>query len=68
MNAPARLVRAVLTWPVETQQGARRNAMVASTALAQRRRELDEVEAFLARRTGSAPVTGADHRSRRDVI
>lgn len=35
-------------WSVESQQRARRNAMIASTALAQRRAELDEVEEFLA--------------------
>jgi hypothetical protein len=44
----AQLVDAVRRWPVESQLRARRNAMVASTALAQRRAELDEVEDFLA--------------------
>jgi hypothetical protein len=34
--------------PVRAQQGAVRNALVASTALTQRRIELDEVEEFLA--------------------
>lgn len=43
-----RPVDAVRRWPVESQLGARRNAMIASTALAQRRAELDEVEEFLA--------------------
>ena len=42
-----RPVDAVRRWPVESQQRARRNAMIASTALAQRRAELDEVEDFL---------------------
>ncbi|MGY2704356.1 MULTISPECIES: hypothetical protein [unclassified Nocardioides] len=42
------LVDAVRRWPVESQLRARRNAMVASTALAQRRAELDDVEEFLA--------------------
>ena len=42
------LVDAVRRWPVESQLQARRNAMIASTALAQRRAELDEVEEFLA--------------------
>ena len=55
MDAPWRLARSVLAWPVDTQQGSRRNAMIASTALTERRRELDEVEDFLAART---PVTG----------
>ena len=40
-------VDTVRRWPVESQQRARRNAMIASTALAQRRAELDEVEEFL---------------------
>ncbi len=43
-----RPVDAVRRWPVHSQLGARRNAMIASTALAQRRAELDEVEEFLA--------------------
>ena len=75
MNSPGRLVRSVLAWPVETHQGSRRNAMVASTALIERRRERDEVEEFLAARglgwvaaigsTGSADSAG---EARRDVI
>ena len=44
----SRLVDVVVRWPVESQHRARRNALVASTALAQRRAELDEVEQFLA--------------------
>ena len=48
-----RLVTVVARWPVESQQRARRNAMIASTALAQRRAELDEVERFLASLGGS---------------
>lgn len=39
----------VSQWPVRSQQVARRNAMVACTALADRRRELEDVEEFLAR-------------------
>lgn len=35
-------------WSVESQLGARRNAMVASTALAQRRAEREEVEEYFA--------------------
>jgi hypothetical protein len=49
------LVDAVRRWPVESQLQARRNAMIAATALAQRRAELDEVEEFLAA-IGGAPV------------
>lgn len=51
-----RTVGAVRRWPVETQLRARRNAMIASTALAQRRAELDDVEEFLAARLG-APMS-----------
>lgn len=50
-----RSVGAVRSWPVESQLGARRNAMIASTALAQRRAELDDVEEYLAARR-QAPV------------
>lgn len=35
-------------WAISSQQTARRNAMIASTALTQRRSELIEVEEFLA--------------------
>jgi hypothetical protein len=38
----------VHTWSVESQLGARRNAMVANTALAARRAEREDVEAFFA--------------------
>jgi hypothetical protein len=41
-------VDVVRRWPVESQQRSRRNAMIASTALAQRRAELNDVEDFLA--------------------
>jgi hypothetical protein len=51
-----RLLAAVTRWPVESQQPARRNAMIASTALAQRRAELDDVEQFLASRHGSTAL------------
>jgi hypothetical protein len=36
----------VRSWSAESQLGARRNAMVASTALAARRAEREDVEAF----------------------
>ena len=42
-----RVVEAVRRWPVESQQRSRRNAMIAATALAQRRAERDDVEEFL---------------------
>ena len=41
-------VQRVRAWPVESQQTARRNAMLASTSLTQRRTEREEVEDFLA--------------------
>ena len=44
------LLGRVRTWPVDSQSGARRNALVASTALAARRAEHEDVEAFLAAR------------------
>lgn len=40
---------ALPTWHLRAQQQARRNALVASTALAGRRKERDEAEAFLER-------------------
>lgn len=48
MYTPTALVATAVRWPVVSQQRARRNAMIASNALAQRRVELDEVEEFLA--------------------
>jgi hypothetical protein len=42
-------VRQLVHWPVTTQFGARRNALLACTALAERRREHDDVEQFLSR-------------------
>jgi hypothetical protein len=47
-RTPWRLVHAAAQWHVTSQQHARRNALVASTALTARRRELREVEDFLA--------------------
>ena len=47
----------VQTWAVESQQGARRNAMIASTALAARRAERLDVDDFFASlRPASAPT------------
>lgn len=66
------LVSSVLGWPVASQQTARRNALVAATALAQRRAERQDVEAFLeahARRRSARPEAGgAAEAVRRDVI
>lgn len=44
-----RPVRDLAGWHSRSQVTARRNALVAATALAQRRRERQEVEEFLAR-------------------
>ncbi|MEV7428554.1 MULTISPECIES: hypothetical protein [unclassified Nocardioides] len=59
------LVHRVRTWPEESQLRARRNAMVASTALARRRAERDDVEDFLAALAGTVvpatPVRRAAH-------
>lgn len=69
MDAPRRLVRAVLAWPVESQQGSRRNALVATTALTQLRHEREEVEAFLeAVQRRSAPRRAQESQTHRDVI
>jgi hypothetical protein len=40
-------VQRVRAWPVESQQTARRNAMLACTSLTQRRMERQDVEDFL---------------------
>ena len=55
LSSPGRrLLARVRRWSVESQLGARRNAMLASTALAARRAEREDVEAFL--RTVEAPA------------
>jgi hypothetical protein len=46
-QTPWRLVTAAAAWHVTSQQHARRNALVASTALSERRLELRDVEDFL---------------------
>ena len=49
MTRPFALISGrVQTWAVESQQGARRNAMIASTALAARRAERQDVDAYFA--------------------
>ena len=66
-RTPWRLVTAAATWHVTSQQQARRNARVASTALTQRRRELLDVEDFLAahaaRTTNPIPAPRAVRRT-----
>jgi len=46
-------LRRVTEWHVRSQQVSRRNALIASTALAARRRELIEVDEFLDNRRSS---------------
>jgi hypothetical protein len=46
---PWRPLRELARWHVTTQVGARRNALLACTALAQRRQEHDDVEQLLSR-------------------
>ena len=52
----------VRTWSVTSQHGARRNAMIASTALAARRAERQDVEAFLASRRSASELPAIAHR------
>lgn len=63
MMRTRQLATTVLGWPVGSQQRARRNALVATTALTRQRIERDEVERFLeahARRVAAR----AGHRGR----
>lgn len=54
------MFRLIDRWAVQSQQTARRNAMIASTVLTQRRAELIEVEEFLASLgESSTPETAA---------
>jgi hypothetical protein len=62
LGTPAQLLQLLARWPVRTQQHARRNALVASTALAERRRERSEVEDFLTRH---AATRAAEHAAAR---
>jgi hypothetical protein len=55
-QTPWRFVSAAATWHVSSQQRARHNALVASTALTERRRELRDVEEFLARLAVDEPA------------
>lgn len=47
MTTPHAIVRAVLWWHVESQQQARRNALLASTAMARLSHDRRETEEFL---------------------
>jgi hypothetical protein len=48
LNPLATVLGRVQAWSVESQLGARRNAMVATTALTARRAEREDAEAFIA--------------------
>ncbi|HEY0952908.1 hypothetical protein [Nocardioides sp.] len=62
MYVATHLIEKARRWPVDSQLVARRNAMVASTALAQRRAEREEVEEYLAsRHQAPAPELPAAH-------
>ena len=58
MTSPLRLVHGLLRWPLGSQEQSRRNAMVAATALAERRRERVETEDFLRRHARLPAATG----------
>jgi len=55
---PLLLLQAAVGWGETSQQQARRNALVASTALLERRRERLDVEAYLAEHARHAEHTG----------
>ncbi|MCH1867300.1 hypothetical protein [Nocardioides sp. CFH 31398] len=59
---------AVSRWAVESQQGARRNAMVASTALAARRKERADVDDFLAERGDAVALEHVEHHEVRGAL
>jgi hypothetical protein len=52
----------LLSWPVDSQQTARRNALVASTALARLNHERAEVELFLAEHARRRTMPPAERR------
>jgi hypothetical protein len=54
-------VQRVLAWPVESQQTARRNAMLAGTSLTQRRIEHQDVNDFLASFYGPSYASSVSH-------
>ena len=51
MRPLVQLGQTITEWPVASQQQARRNAMVALTACAQRRAEREDVASYLAERS-----------------
>jgi hypothetical protein len=57
LNNTWRVVRETANWHVTSQHIARRNALVAATMLADRRRERIDVEEFLATRNAARVAT-----------
>ena len=57
------MIRPVTLWAERSQRGACRNAMVASTALAERRRERDEVTEYLDRALARRGRASQTHRA-----
>jgi hypothetical protein len=55
INPLSLVVQHVRAWPTQSQQGARRNAMIATTALAARRAERQDVDDFFAALTATPP-------------
>lgn len=62
----AELARALVRWPVESQLGSRRNALLASTRLTEATRERRDVEEFLDRLYG--PSADQSLPQQREVI
>ena len=57
-------VQGFLTWPQSSQEHARRNAMLAATACAQRRLERQEVEDYFAGLAGPLEAGSAQARAK----
>ncbi|HWM72184.1 MAG TPA: hypothetical protein VNQ53_00500 [Nocardioides sp.] len=68
MHSPAApisaLIHSLRSWPQTSQEQARRNAMIAATACAQRRVERQDVDDYFASRT--APADPLPRRARAD--
>jgi len=60
-------VQRVRAWPVESQQTARRNAMLACTSLTQRRMERQDVLDFLASFYGPSWASSVSHLPHRSL-
>jgi hypothetical protein len=62
LNPVTAVLDRVRAWSVASQQGARRNAMVANTALAARRAERQDVDAYFAALRPKPRLPTAVHR------